>query len=90
MKHVIKRFSIKRDLNIYPDTDLGHAKLWDCVLSEAERVQYEIEQRDCIVCEWEDFPIFEHNLIVEWVIEIQELPQKKKLLLGLCCFTKIR
>lgn len=87
MKHIIKRFSIERDFDAYPDTDAGHSEFWHYVQHIAESSKNEIEQRDCIVCEWEDFPIFTRQLQVgEWVIEIEELPQKKETSFGTLLF----
>lgn len=87
MKHIIKRFSIKRNFELYPDTNEGHSQFWQHVELVAEETKTHIEQRDYIVCEWEDFPIFaERSVVTEWVIEIEELPQKKEVSFGTLLF----
>ena len=86
MKHIIKRFNIKRDFSVYPDTDEGHASFWYYVEEKADEAKNEIEQRDCIVCEWEDFPIFILDTVAQWVIEIEEMPQKKETSFGTLLF----
>jgi hypothetical protein len=87
VKHIIRRLSLKRNFELYPDTAEGHRNFWHSVEVFAEETKENIEQRDCIVCEWQDFPIFaERHLVTEWIIEIEEIPQKKETSFGTLLF----
>jgi hypothetical protein len=86
MKHIIKRFSIKRDFSIYLDTEEGHSAFWYYVQQKGEDAKTEIEHRDCIVCDWDDFVIMDNGIVTEWIVAIEEIPQKKETSFGTLLF----